>query len=154
MDAELDALAFRFFKLFAQYEFTLKAMHYGRAGAKQAAEADWDGFANDFGVVLLKSADAAVVEARQYLLDHPPNRQVWTEVGVAWEPVPNHDKSAQMLFSHIRRMRNNLYHGGKFRGWWLEPDRSKELISKSLLLLEALIALHPQLQEAIQGNAG
>lgn len=153
MSAELDQIAFRFFKLFAQCEYALKAMGYGRAGKADAAEAEWDRFANEVGVLLLREQSADVVAARTYLFENPPKRQVWVDGSVAWADVQNNERSAQILFAHIRRVRNNLYHGGKFNGRWIDPDRSAELISKSLLLLEHLVQADAKLVEAIQGNA-
>jgi hypothetical protein len=152
MTTELDNLAFQFFKLFAQYEYALKAMQYGTAAKKKQAEPDWDRFANEIGVAVMTVEDAQVRDARQYILEHPPKRQVWVNNKVEWEDVPNNEHSPQILFSHIRRVRNNLYHGGKFNGRWIDPDRSHELISKSLLVLRALIPLDMRLSEAIRGN--
>lgn len=153
MSAELDQLAFRFFKLFAQCEYALKAMGYGRAGTAGAAEPEWDRFANEVGKLLLQTENADIVGARTYLFENPPKRQVWENGCVAWSAVPNTERSTQILFAHIRRVRNNLYHGGKFHGQWIDPDRSSELISKSLLLLEHLVNADAGLLEAIQGNA-
>ncbi|QBK04500.1 hypothetical protein DW355_06605 [Hylemonella gracilis] len=153
MSAKLDQLAFRFFKLFAQYEYALKAMGYGRAGNADAAEPEWDRFANEVGTLLLQAENPDVVAARTYLFENPPKRQVWVNGNAAWAEVPNVERSAQMLVAHIRRVRNNLYHGGKFHGQWIDPDRSLELLSKSLLLLEHLVSADAGLHEAIQGNA-
>ncbi len=153
MSAELDQLAFRFFKLFAQCEYALKTMGYGRAGNADAAEPEWDRFANEVGTLLLQAENPDIVAARTYLFDNPPKRQVWVNGNVAWAVVPNVERSAQILVAHIRRVRNNLYHGGKFHGQWIDPDRSSELISKSLLLLEHLVNADAGLNEAIQGNA-
>lgn len=154
MSAHLDQLAFRFFKLFAQCEYALKAMGYGRATNKEgAAEADWDKFANEVGAILLQDQDQSVVTARTYIFEYPPKRQVWSNGAVEWADIPNTERSAQILFAHIRRVRNNLYHGGKFNGRWIDPDRSEKLISKSQLLLQRLVDTNAQLREAIQGNA-
>lgn len=153
MSAELDQLAFRFFKLFAQYEYALKVMGYGRAVKRNVAEADWDRFAKEIGVFLIKDESRPVVAARRYLFEMPPKRQVWIDGRVAWEVVPNKERSAQILFALIRRVRNNLYHGGKFNGRWIDPDRSEDLISKSLPLLERLVNEDARLLEAIQGNS-
>jgi len=150
---DLDDLAFRFFKLFAQYEYSLKAMGYGAAGRNGQAEHDWDRFANSIGSRIMAVNDEAIADARKYILDQPPKRQVWSNGAVQWEAVPNGDRSSQALFGHIRRVRNNLYHGGKFNGRWIDPDRSRELIGKSLLLLETLVPLDSGLNEAIHQNA-
>jgi hypothetical protein len=103
--------------------------------------------------VIMKAEDAAVVAARQYILEHPPKRQVWVNNAVDWEQVANVERSPQMLFVHIRRVRNNLYHGGKFNGRWIDPDRSKELIGKALLILQTLERMDSQVSEAIPGNS-
>ena len=105
MTTELDNLAFEFFKLFAQYEYALKAMQYGTAGKKGQAEPDWDRFANEIGAAVMTVQDAQVSDARQYIFEHPPKRQVWVNNKVEWEDVPNNEHSPQILFSHIRRVR-------------------------------------------------
>lgn len=83
MSAELDRLAFRFFTLFAQCEYALKAMGYGRAGNAGAAESEWDRFANEVGTLLLRAESAGIVAARTYLLENPPKRQVRVNGNVA-----------------------------------------------------------------------
>lgn len=152
MTERLDNLAFRFFKLFAQYEYALKAMQYARSGARGQAEPEWDRFSTEVGRLVLAEPTEELLNAINYLFDHPPKRQVLNDGVLSWQNVDAVERSPQALFSHIRRVRNNLYHGGKFNGRWFDPDRSEELISKSLLILEALQAQHDQLAEAIHGN--
>lgn len=154
MSIDLNELAFRFFKIFAQCEYALKAMGYGRAGRNESAEADGDQFANEVaGPFLLQETDNPIAEAVNYLLENPPKRQVWKDGHVSWAKVQNNERSPQVLVAHIRCVRNNLYHGGKFNGRWLAPDRSAELISKPLLLLEYLMQSDQGLRDAIYGNA-
>lgn len=150
-ESDLDELAFRFFKLFARYEYALKAMGFARAGSKGQAEPDWDAFANEIGQVALDFGEPNA-KARAYLFEHPPKRQVLVEKRIEWAEVSNEDRSAQALFGHMRRVRNNLYHGGKFNGNWLEPHRSQELLTHVLALLEALPAHHQRLEDALAGN--
>lgn len=150
---DLDQIAFRFFKLFAQFEYALKAMGYGAAGKSGQAEPAWDRFANEIGAQIMTVGDGPVVAARRYILEQPPKRQIWTDGAVQWEGVPNDDRSVQALFGHLRRVRNNLYHGGKFNGRWIDPDRSRELIASSLVILDALVEREGRLREAIHGNA-
>lgn len=151
MSDDLDKLAFAFFKLFAKYEYALKAIGYGLAGRKQAAEADWDRFSTEVGIRLLSVIDEDVKAAVQYIFEKPPKRQVWINNAVNWEVVPNDERSAQILFSHIRRARNNLYHGGKFGSTWIDPDRSQELLKSGIVVLNALVLLDASLSEAIHG---
>jgi hypothetical protein len=152
MDRDLDQLAFRFFKLFAQYEYALKAIGYGTAGWNRQAEPSWDRFANEIGRQIMEVNEELIASAIRYILERPPKRQIWINGEVQWENVSIDDRSPQALFGHLRRVRNNLYHGGKFNGRWIDPDRSRELIGKSLLILEALVDLDARLHEAINGN--
>ena len=152
MPAHLDKLAFEFFKLFAQYEYALKAMQFARSGSGEQAEADWDRFANEIGHCVLEETNEELLSAINYLFTYPPKKQVLNGGHLTWKEVPNDERSPQILFSHIRRVRNNLYHGGKFNGRWFDPDRSEELISKSLMVLKTLRQKHKSLAEAIHGN--
>ncbi|UVM52982.1 MULTISPECIES: hypothetical protein [Pseudomonas] len=152
MSTHLDTLAFSFFKLFAQYEYALKAMQFARSGSGGQAEPDWDKFSNEIGLLVLGEASEDLTGAINYLFEHPPKKQVIYEGALSWQEVPNNERSPQVLFSHIRRVRNNLYHGGKFNGRWFDPDRSEQLIGKSLVVLRALQEKHAELAEAIHGN--
>lgn len=152
MTEDLDNLAFSFFKLFAQYEYALKAMQYARTGTGGQAEPEWDRFSNEIGRLVLGEADGDLLDAINYLFDNPPKKQILQDGVLSWQNVNTTERSPQILFAHIRRVRNNLYHGGKFNGRWFDPDRSEELISKSLLVLQALQEQHGDLAEAIHGN--
>lgn len=152
MPENLDNLAFCFFKLFAQYEYALKAMQYARSGAGGQAEPEWDRFSNEIGRLVMEEPDGELLDAINYLFDYPPKKQALNDGVLSWQNVDTAERSPQILFSHIRRVRNNLYHGGKFNGRWFDPDRSEELISKSLLVLQTLQSQHDQLAEAIHGN--
>lgn len=153
ISSDLDRIAFRFFKLFAQYEYALKMLGYASANKRGEPELDWDGFSNKIGKWLLEQQDSKIVDARNYIFEQPPKRQIWVNGSVTWENVPNNERSAQILFSHLRRIRNNLYHGGKFNRSWIDPDRSYELISRALCLLEMLLAANQRIKEAVSGNA-
>ena len=72
----------------------------------------------------------------EFILSEPPKRQVANEDNqIIWQDVANNDKSVQSLFGHITRVRNNLYHGAKFNGTWFDPQRSKDLIEASVIIL-------------------
>jgi hypothetical protein len=156
MMSELDQLAFRFFKLFAQYEYALKAMKFYKKGRNNQATPDWDRFANEIGKLVLDCQDEQTMSAISYLLEFPPKQQIIKNGELDWDNVSNTEKTAQVLFAHVRRVRNNLYHGGKFNGRWFEAegDRSHELISNSLTVLESLRFKNDKLNDAISGNSG
>ena len=74
MSADLDQLAFRFFKLFARFEATLKEREFSRVESGRIV-VQWDRFANEvvgdgFLADLGDKADSA-----GYILDDPPKKQ-------------------------------------------------------------------------------
>src|SRR5690606_13873449 len=95
---------------------------------------DWDRFANEvIGSAFLEKLGNNR-NAAEYILENPPNKQSVNDQGkIIWSEVPNKERSVQILFSHISRIRNNLYHGAKFNGTWFDPERSRELLSKGLI---------------------
>ncbi|MDD3770371.1 MAG: hypothetical protein PHV10_07170 [Sulfuricurvum sp.] len=132
----LDELACKFFKLFSQYESSLKERGYFRIVGRNQPEADWDRFVNEkIGSDFLEKLENKSASA-VYILDHPPMKQVIEDGEIIWQEVSSTEKSVQALFGHIRRIRNNLHHGAKFNGTWFAPERSQNLISNALEILE------------------
>jgi hypothetical protein len=133
----LDNLAFRFFKLFAQYEATLKERDYFRVERNGRIAVDWDRFANEVVGAHFIDALGDKAESAKFILQQPPMRQAANDEGkIIWQEVSTQDQSVRALFGHIRRMRNNLFHGAKFNGTWFDPDRSKALLEHGLVILE------------------
>jgi len=133
----LDKLAFRFFKLFAQYESTMKERDFFYLNRYGQIVVDWDRFANEIVGGNFRDDLGEHASAADYILQYPPMKQAVNAEGkIIWEEVSNIDRSVQMLFGHIRRVRNNLFHGAKFNGTWFDPKRSKLLLENSLLVLE------------------
>ena len=134
MQRDMDDLAFRFFKLFAQYESTMKERGLFQKDNRGGVYADWNRFAKE---IVGPNFRDKVGDAADYILQNPPKKQAVNEDGVIiWKDVPSDDQSVQALFGHICRMRNNLFHGAKFNGTWFDPDRSKLLLEKGLAILE------------------
>jgi hypothetical protein len=136
LDDELDLLAFKFFKLFARYESSLKERGFFVVNRGQVV-VDWDRFANEeIGNGFLSELGNAKA-ASEYILENPPKKQSVNEFNeIEWVVVSNNERCVQILFAHICRIRNNLYHGAKFNGSWFNPERSNMLLSNALLILE------------------
>lgn len=61
----------------------------------------------------------------------------------------NQGDSHYDLFVYIGRVRNNLFHGGKFQGRYLsDPERSLELINHCTTILNASLEINSDLNEA------
>ena len=113
----------------------LKEKGFFQANGKKI-NVDWDRFANEvIGNSFLEDLGDKAQYA-EFILSEPPKRQVANEDNqIIWQDVANNDKSVQSLFGHITRVRNNLYHGAKFNGTWFDPQRSKDLIEASVIIL-------------------
>lgn len=125
---------------FARMEYALKAAGYlvrevGRA------EPNWDAFANSItdDLLLLRQKDGRVAAAIDRMIARPPRQQMAGPEGLYWqEPsAPRSNDDMVWVLLCVRRVRNNLFHGGKFNERWFEPQRSSVLIQDSLILLRA-----------------
>jgi hypothetical protein len=142
-----------FFTLFARFEYAMKATGIRQARKSGAVEADWTKLAESVGSDLMAMPDEKIKEACTYLLQQPPKRQDLEGDQLVWSVAPaSQGSDTKDLFVYICRVRNNLFHGGKFRGRYLaDPERSSQLIGASTVVLNAVLQLRPQLSEAFRG---
>lgn len=133
----VDALAYEFFKCFSTAEYALKASNFFNPNANHA-QADWDAFAREQKIIDIIGVNALSKSVR-YILDNPPNKQIIDNGKLSWSvSEPQNKSECEKLFIYIRRVRNNLFHGGKlWRGDWLEPQRSVNLMRASIEIIEA-----------------
>ena len=135
---DINQLAFEFFKEFSRSEYALKAagFHSGDGDAK----ASWDKFAKRVEGLVQTPNSVELQNAIDFVIEHPPKKQKIVNGKIEWCDVsPNQPSKAKNLLSYVRRVRNNLFHGGKFNPHWVEPARSKNLIINCLFILKACI---------------
>ncbi|MEQ3724349.1 hypothetical protein [Alcanivorax sp.] len=150
LNADLDSLSSNFFREFSRSEYALKAagFHNGEGNA----QANWAAFALQVEPYIQNPGDASVSEAIKFILHEPPKKQIIRDGLIQWDAAePNHNSQAENLFVYIRRVRNNLFHGGKFNGHWFAPERSEALITCSLVVLKACINQIVSTREAYNG---
>jgi hypothetical protein len=150
----LDHLAFEFFREFSRCEYCLKVVGL-RDPMRKDPTADWGAFSNEVQHVLEAPSSAELKKAVEYYLAHPPKKQISRSDGVLdWkESLPDHKHQAELILRLVCRVRNNLFHGGKFNGHWFEPQRSEELLKYALSILSSCVAAHPKVQEAYAQKA-
>jgi hypothetical protein len=138
--------------LVARFEYALKAAGYlTRNDGK--ADPNWDRLAAVIGEELLASEDPEFRAACSYIMEHPPKKQMVREGQLIWEEnEQGKQPAARLLFTHIRQVRNNLFHGGKFNAQWFEPVRSKDLIEASLTILLKAVPIEPNVWGAFNGE--
>jgi hypothetical protein len=147
---ELDRLAFEFFKEFSRSEYALKAAGFHNGNGN--AEANWSEFAKEVEALIQDPGNPQLADAINFIFGHPPKKQVIRNGIIQWsESAPNQNLKADNLLIYVRRVRNNLFHGGKFNGHWFEPERSEQLIQNSLFILKACINNVASTREAYSG---
>jgi hypothetical protein len=132
-----DGLAADFMIVFARFEYALKRAGYYRSDGN-TLQPDWDAFAKR----LATSTHADLLKAGETILKNPPSKEAVTNGSWTWADirVTNAANDLERLLLYVRRIRNNLFHGGKF-----PPDqpkeyaRDKQLLESSLAVLEATL---------------
>lgn len=147
---QLDQLASTFFRTFARAEYALKASGFNNG--EGAAEANWRKFALEVEELIAHPQDQSLEAAIGFYFDAPPKKQVIREGVITWEVSPPKTNSrADALLVYVRRVRNNLFHGGKFNGRWFEPERSEPLLRHGLVILSACMESVGAVREAYHG---
>jgi hypothetical protein len=137
-------LIVKFFLCFARAEYSLKRAGYVR-GDEHRVDADWDKFASAMQHRFNPNASKELSSAVKYLLGNPPKKQILKDSALDWANSgcgSNNDLTCLLVL--VRRVRNNLFHGGKFP---LRPipevSRNETLLHHSLVILEAALQLSP-----------
>jgi len=147
-----DSLANDFFRRFSRTEYALKITGYHNGDGKKEVKADWRKFALTIEEVIANPTSLELKEAIDFIFNAPPNKQIVVNGNLQWSSAePNTDSCADKLLIYVRRVRNNLFHGGKFNGHWFEPERSESLLKNSLIILVACIDAIPKVRDAYYG---
>lgn len=149
----MDALGFDFFREFARSEYCMKAVGL-RDLKRKDPTADWGAFAAELSDLLSDPSPGELADAVAYYRRNPPLKQVLQNDLLAWDNViPEHKSETELILRLVCRVRNNLFHGGKFNGDWFAPERSDDLLRHGLTILRAAIAAHPRMKDAYDNKA-
>jgi hypothetical protein len=144
---DLDSLAFEFFREFARWEYCLKAV--GLRESTRSAKAKWTALDAEVEKIFDTPPSEELKMATEYFVNHPPKKQIIDKGLLEWdETLPDHKSKAELVLLLVCRVRNNLFHGGKFNGHWFQPQRSKDLLVHALVVLRACVQNHPKVREA------
>ena len=110
-------------------------------------------FALDVENLIANPTNSTLEESIEFILSAPPKKQMIVHGLITWDDVePNTNSRADKLLQYVRRVRNNLFHGGKFNGGqWSSPERSDLLLRHSLVILNAAVEFVPNVREAYHG---
>ncbi|NPD44253.1 hypothetical protein [Lentimicrobium sp. S6] len=135
------SILFDFFITFARLECALKNTE--RFLKPNKAEVNWDEYAKFLsGPFKVENSDE-IKNAVNFILNAPPRKQANNEGYLVWEEgiVDNNASLTYKLSIYIRRIRNNVLHGGKFNGDYNPESRNYKLINYSLIILNNWLEL-------------
>ena len=137
-----------FFLVFSRAEYALKNAGFAR-GDDNWVTPDWDGFAESLRDRFQKNRSNELRQATEYILNNPPMKQVFRQNSLMWETnLPNGNLSdIEKLIRLVRRIRNNLFHGGKHNvALFEDAERSTHLLTSSLVIIHECLSLTPQVK--------
>lgn len=132
----------KFFFTFSRFECALKNTPAYLMGNDEA-KPNWDVFANSISHSFNYEENKEVKEAVDYIIDEPPRKQMNRGGNLVWEEsfVDANASLTYKLGVYIRRVRNNLMHGGKYNGNYNLETRNFQLINASIVLLDYFLEL-------------
>ena len=147
-----EQLIYKFFWQFSRFEYALKIVGFRNENGD--ARPDWDAFTKSIKDDFIKDSNEELAKSVDYILDHPPKKQVVIDGELKWSTdLPNNMAELNLLLVLVRRVRNNLFHGGKYKDRYLaEPERSEQLISACISILKHCLSLSHEVSEAFKFN--
>jgi len=140
----------QFFICFAKFEFALKTTGFSVGNDKRVSP-DWDKFGKSISKSFDKTKSKELEQAVDFYLNNPPWKQVLIDGGMAWDssmPYNNLSEIEKILLL-VRRVRNNLFHGGKFNIEVHEKrERAERLLKYGLIILESCLSLDAGVQHS------
>lgn len=130
-------LACQFLATFSRMEYALKSTKYA-IGDDRKVDPAWDRFANDIHEPFMGITEPDLVEAKNYLLSHPPRKQTLAGNKITFfdQAIDANQSESQQLLLMVRTVRNNLFHGGKYL-----PDGEHEEGRNNLLVKHSLTVM-------------
>ena len=137
----------KFFLIFSRFEYALKSAGFLCTDSYEAARPDWNKFSDRIASDLTtrKKEYKELANAIDYLNNKPPRKQIVKPLPngkkeLSWKKIkitPNVNATLSLIES-IKRIRNNLFHGGKFP---FDPDFDIPLINHATTVLKHLLEL-------------
>lgn len=131
---------------FSRFEYALKRTIKYAAEKNNRINANWDEFALNHDSVFIPERTENLKLAVDYLLAKPPKKQTLKNGTLGWKDVPQQNTPRlQQILCSVRRVRNNLFHGGKFPdGDIAEPGRDRKLLQNCIIILEECLRLNDE----------
>ncbi|TIQ62003.1 MAG: hypothetical protein E5X41_30620 [Mesorhizobium sp.] len=138
------------FRIFARFEFALKMAGFTSPKPDGKFDVDWNTFANsaELGPAFLAEVQASGIAAT--ILGDPPMHQRLVHGALAFVPAAPPD-AVQAFVGAVCRVRNNLFHGGKFFPG-NDDDRNTTLVSEAIASLLLALEKHEAVRAYFEGR--
>ena len=142
-------LVYKYFTVFSLFEYALKRAGFCNSGRSDEAQPDWMEFARAIHPHFEPQSCANLAAAVDYMITFPVMKQVVQGNALVFKlrQKPHGMNSTMWLSVLVRGVRNNLFHGGKFR---FDKKRDPDLIRNSLIILENWAHLNPKVYEQLR----
>ena len=143
-------LVYQFFITFSLFEKALKDFGFRQVLRNDDIQPDWESYATtidgQFTSILNSPNHHELITAVNYFLNHPPKKQVFQNAHIRLSQTRRSQGMSDSVWLSvlIRRVRNNLFHGGKFS---YDRPRDTLLLQFSLIILEVWANCHPDIQQ-------
>ncbi len=152
-------LLFNFFLIFSRFEYALKSSSFFKKPNRNrynpvkppAAEPDWKSFENSILRVFSWERSEQLKEACDFLLNAPPHKQVIIQDDAGWSitwrrPLQqSQETDIKFILRMVRTVRNNLFHGGKYKNE--DIARTERLLRSSILVLDECLICAEQVRQ-------
>jgi hypothetical protein len=147
-------LVLNFFLVLSRMEFALKFAGFA-SGDEKSVTPDWDDFASKIQDKFNSQNNEKLSNAMEYYLDYPPQKQVLINDKLDWvDAIPQKNSEIERALILVRRVRNNLFHGGKYNQQeHKETARNEQLLTQGMIILKEAMSLNTKVQRAYEGAA-
>lgn len=144
-----------FFFIFSRFEYALKRSGYAKMNRYNNLEVEWGRFGQKVKEAFAAHDSDELKEAIDYFKNNSPKKQYLDDKQLKWCCIKEDYKNFQTLMNAVKRVRNNLFHGGKFpdpTGPVEDPTRNPDLINHSITILKYLLYSSPEVKEYYRGE--
>ncbi len=143
LNEENKTLLIEFFILFSRFEYALKTSITFAEGNEKKVGANWSKFVSSISNAFISESNSDLKSAVEYIMLNPPNIQVFVDGNIKWRSREflNNEPEINKLCQHIKDIRNNLFHGGKFNS-----INNQEISRDTLLLKSSMLVLNNWVQ--------
>lgn len=148
-------LILEFFLTVSRIEYALKNAGYFERARHGGAQPDWNRFAREIAPQFEIDAYDELQQACLYYITQPPDEQVVRDGRVVWSAAPpRKDTEFERILFLVKRVRNNLFHGGKSNPQGSEEaNRNTLLIQFGLVILNEALRLNPEVRRVCEQAA-